>query len=52
MKVRGLRDSEAFKLAMIYASTIYGPVTACVYANPSDSDIDIALELHRSEAEE
>lgn len=28
------------------------PVTACVYANPSDSDIDIALELHRLEVRE
>ncbi len=28
------------------------PIAACVYANPSDSDIDIALELYKSEAEE
>jgi len=28
------------------------PVTACVYANPSDSDIDIALELHQLSKED
>ena len=28
------------------------PVTACIYANPSDSDIDTALELYWLEVEE
>ncbi len=27
------------------------PTTPCIYANPSDADIDYALELHREEVE-
>ena len=28
------------------------PITPCMYANPSDTDIDIALEMHRLEVNE